>query len=100
MIEKTTRPQGTYTSGEWLAACDHCGRLFLASKLKKQWDGIMACPEDFDFRQPQDMIGPTRGGTEKAIPWARPFTYPENNPPAPEPIFPLPPPPPPSTSSL
>lgn len=47
-----------YKSGEWYAKCDICDRQFYASKLRKQWDGLMACPSDFTLRNPQDFIRP------------------------------------------
>ena len=58
-----------YTSGDWKAICDICGRLFKASLLKKRWDGFQTCPDDFEIRQPQDFV---RGVLDKqSTPWVR-----------------------------
>jgi len=49
--------------------CDVCGRKFKASKLKMRWDGIMACPQDWEPRQPQDFV---RGVPDpQLVPWVR-----------------------------
>ena len=58
-----------YTSGDWKAICDICGRLFKASVLRKRWDGFQVCPNDFEIRQPQDFV---RGVVDKqTTPWVR-----------------------------
>jgi len=55
--------------GDWDAMCDVCGRKFKASKLKMRWDGIMACPQDWEPRQPQDFV---RGVPDpQLVPWVR-----------------------------
>jgi len=55
--------------GDWDAMCDVCGRKFKASKLKMRWDGIMACPQDWEPRQPQDFV---RGVPDPLlVPWVR-----------------------------
>ena len=55
--------------GDWDAICDVCGRKFKASKLKMRWDGIMACPQDWEPRQPQDFV---RGVADpQLVPWVR-----------------------------
>lgn len=42
--------------GNWNALCDSCGRKFKALDLKKRWDGLMVCPEDWEMRHPQDFL--------------------------------------------
>lgn len=61
--------------GDWLAICDVCGFRMHASKLRKRWDGLMVCDEDFESRHPQDLIRIPR--TEGTPPWTRP--EPEDN---------------------
>jgi hypothetical protein len=64
-----SRPSG-YKPGDWSATCDICGFEFYASQLKKRWDGFMACEQDYETRNPQDLI---RGRKEKiSPPWTRP----------------------------
>lgn len=42
--------------GDWNAQCDRCGRKRKASTLKKDWQGLMVCPEHFEARHPQDFV--------------------------------------------
>ena len=61
--------------GNWNALCDSCGRRFKASEMKKRWDGLMVCREDFEQRHPSDFL---RVQKEKiAVEWVRP--YPEKD---------------------
>jgi hypothetical protein len=60
----------TYKSGQWKATCDRCGFEFLASDLKKDWQGLMVCNKDFELRNPQDFI---KVKPERITPpWTRP----------------------------
>lgn len=36
--------------------CDVCGFKFKGDELQKRWDGLMTCKQDFEERQPQDLI--------------------------------------------
>jgi hypothetical protein len=46
-----------------------CGRKYKATNLKKRWDGLMCCDEDWEIRQPQDFV---RGQADTQIaPWLR-----------------------------
>jgi hypothetical protein len=38
------------------AVCDICGFVFKLSQLRKQWDGLMVCSEDWSPRHPQDFV--------------------------------------------
>lgn len=58
-----------YDKGDWIALCDVCGRKFKAHLLKKRWDGLMCCSQDWEIRQPQDFV---RGQSDTQIaPWIR-----------------------------
>ena len=58
-----------YDKGDWLTICDVCGRKFKDTNLKKRWDGLMCCDEDWEIRQPQDFV---RGQKDTQIaPWLR-----------------------------
>lgn len=59
-----------YKSGEWKAICDSCGVEFLASELRKRWDGHMVCQDDYETRHIADFIKAPK--PEKALPWTRP----------------------------
>ena len=56
--------------GDPNAICDVCGFKYKLSQLKRRWDGVMACPEDFELRQPQDFVRGVKD--QRAIPDARP----------------------------
>jgi hypothetical protein len=60
-----------YRHGEWLAHCDVCQRRYYASELRKRWDNLMVCKEDFETRHPQDFVRST-GPDPKPLPWTRP----------------------------
>lgn len=57
--------------GDWNALCDSCGRKFKASSLKKRWDGLIVCKEDWEQRHPQDLLRVQR--EQISVPWARPY---------------------------
>lgn len=45
-----------YKKGSWNVICDVCGFEFKADKIKKRWDGLMVCNEDFEHDHPQKHI--------------------------------------------
>jgi len=66
-------PKDYLKVGDHNVFCDVCGFKFKASELRKRWDGMMVCGEDFEVRHPQDMI---RSVKEKPAP---PFSRPRND---------------------
>ena len=56
--------------GSWNALCDVCGQKFKAEELRRRWDGYMCCREDWEERQPQDLIRLPR--ERQNAPWVRP----------------------------
>lgn len=57
--------------GDWNALCDSCGRKFKASQLKRRWDGLMVCKEDYELRHPQEFL---RVQKERiSVPFTRPY---------------------------
>lgn len=38
----------TYRPGRVRAICDRCGFEYPLSRLRKEWTGLMVCPDDFD----------------------------------------------------
>ena len=42
--------------GNWNALCDSCGRKFKALDLRRRWDGLMVCKEDYELRHPSDFL--------------------------------------------
>lgn len=58
-----------YKPGEWWAHCDVCGFKHHASDIKKRWDGLMVCPDDFESDHPQKFL---RVQNETMnVPWVR-----------------------------
>lgn len=64
-----------FKKGQWLVICDVCGMKYHSDDLKKRWDGLMCCRQDWNIRQPQDFV---RGIPDpQAVPWSRPDTAPQ-----------------------
>lgn len=56
--------------GTWKAICDVCGFEYNSDELKKRWDGLMVCNQDWELRHPQDFV---RGVPDDPTPpWTRP----------------------------
>lgn len=51
-------------------SCDVCGFIYKFDQLKKRWDGLMVCDNDYETRHPQDFIKIPE--PEKAPDWIRP----------------------------
>lgn len=45
-----------YKAGSYNVICDVCGFEFKADEVKKRWDGLMVCNEDFEHDHPQKHI--------------------------------------------
>ena len=54
-----------YQPGNHWGICDRCGFAYRASELKKTWDGLFVCEEDWEPRHPQDFV---RGRADKITP--------------------------------
>lgn len=65
-----------YKKGCWNVICDSCGFQFKSDEVKKRWDGLIVCKDDFETDHPQKFV---RARVDKQ---AVPFTRPE-----PEPVF-------------
>jgi hypothetical protein len=42
--------------GDWLYACQRCGRTRYASEIRKEWTGLRVCDGCWDPRHPQDFV--------------------------------------------
>lgn len=56
--------------GDWNAICDVCGFKFKASELRKRWDNLRVCKDDWELRQPQDFL--KSRPDKQNVPWTRP----------------------------
>lgn len=56
-----------FKKGSWNAICEVCGFQYKSHEMKKRWDGVMVCVEDWEPRHPLDF---QRGKAEvTAVPW-------------------------------
>ncbi len=59
-----------YKSGDWNVVCPVCGFHYKSGELKRRWDGVMVCRDDWEPRHPLDLI--KAPSPEQAIPWSSP----------------------------
>ena len=45
-----------FKSGNHWVVCDVCGFDYRSSDMRKRWDGLVVCKEDFELRHPQDFV--------------------------------------------
>ncbi len=45
-----------YHKGQWSIICDVCGFEFLNTEVKKRWDGLIVCEDDFETDHPQKYL--------------------------------------------
>lgn len=65
----------TLKLGQWNAICDVCGFKFKSGQLRKRWDDLYVCNEDWETRHPLDFLR-SPSNKERPIPWSRPEPYP------------------------
>jgi hypothetical protein len=41
--------------GEWKVICDVCGFEFPSGSVRKRWDGLIVCDDDWESRHPQTL---------------------------------------------
>lgn len=61
-----------YKHGDYNAICDVCGFKFKGSQLKKRWDGMRVCEEDWEMRHPMDLFNPDLSDDEGIVDDPRP----------------------------
>lgn len=59
----------SWKPGDWWVVCDVCAKQTRASSIKKRWDGLLVCPDDFEMRHPQDLIKVRKEDT--SVPFSR-----------------------------
>lgn len=45
-----------YKSGCWNVICQVCGRKYKSDQIKKRWDGLLVCEEDYENRNILDFM--------------------------------------------
>ncbi len=58
-----------YKKGQWNVICDSCGFEFKSSELRKRWDGLMVCEQDFELDHPQKHLRVHEDSS--SVPWVR-----------------------------
>lgn len=58
-----------YVPGAWNIICDVCGFKFKNTMVRKRWDGLMVCSEDFELDHPQKFLRVHEDG--QAVPVVR-----------------------------
>lgn len=59
----------SYVAGEWNLVCDVCGFRFKSGKIKKRWDGLLVCKDDWETDHPQKYIRVREDG--QSVPYIR-----------------------------
>ena len=65
-----TKDQNSLSLGDWNALCDVCGFKFKSCDLKKRWDGLYVCKEDWEPRHESDFYKAPK--EDPSTPWQRP----------------------------
>lgn len=45
-----------YQAGNHWVICDRCGVAVRSKEIKKTWDGLAVCDDDWEPRHPQDFV--------------------------------------------
>jgi hypothetical protein len=62
-----------FASGTWNVICDVCGQKYKATEVRKRWDGLLVCSEDFETDHPQKFIRVEADGQSVPDPRPRPI---------------------------
>lgn len=46
----------SYKSGAWNVVCQVCGRKYKSDEVRKRWDGLIVCHNDFENRHILDFL--------------------------------------------
>lgn len=59
-----------YKPGTWNVICAVCGTTFKSDEIRKRWDGVLVCKDDWEPRHVLDFIKtkPERGGVPYSAP--------------------------------
>src|SRR5260370_7835555 len=49
-------PRNYFKNGEWNVFCMVCNRKIKSGQMKRRWDGLLVCPEDYEIRHPMDFL--------------------------------------------
>ena len=54
-MAKRSKNQNTLRIGDWNVICDVCGFKYKASDIRKRWDNLYVCEDDWEPRHPMDF---------------------------------------------
>ena len=63
-----------YDKGNHWVVCDRCGVSYRNKVMKKTWDGLVVCPQDWERRHTQDLVRGVKDDTT-----AKGFVRPEGD---------------------
>lgn len=46
----------SYKAYQWNVVCDVCGVEYKSGQVRKRWDGLLVCADDFELDHPQKYI--------------------------------------------
>jgi len=49
-------PRAYYKKGSWNVYCQVCAKKQKSDRIRRRWDGLYVCPEDWEPRHPQDFL--------------------------------------------
>lgn len=62
-----------FAEGDWKAQCFRCGGSYLASMLRKEWQGYYVCQRCWEPRHPQDFVKGVPD--DPSVPWTQPDNW-------------------------
>lgn len=45
-----------FRAGSYYQICDVCGHKYHMEEMRKRWDGMIVCKDDFESRHPMDFL--------------------------------------------
>lgn len=45
-----------FVSGQWNCICDVCGKRYKIGQMRKRWDGLLVCDQDYELDHPQKYL--------------------------------------------
>lgn len=58
-----------YKPGAWSVICDVCGFRFKSDEVRKRWDGLIVCTDDWETDHPQKFLRIREDG--QTVPFVR-----------------------------
>lgn len=59
-----------WSIGKWLVLCQVCGLKKTNDQIRKRWDGLLVCQDDWEPRHPQEFVRPRPD--DQSVPFTNP----------------------------